>query len=137
MKHLAILSIIALAACQEIPTAAVQPASPAAWRDPRMQPDGTCRAQLIAPSWVDSLVPAGSRCPVPHDSMRRHADGSRHDSTYPAVNVYTTWRTADDSCNPRAWAISDVQHFVGCLKAPPRYLYDTAGRMSPVMTWGL
>jgi hypothetical protein len=59
------------------------------------------------------------------------------ESRYAPVSAYMTWETNDGDCEPRAWAISNVVSHAACLKAPPRYLYDTAGRMAPVQMWGM
>ena len=126
---LALLGLLALAACQENAPTAAPP-------DPRMQPDGTCRANMIHPSLVSEYIPYGARCQVPRDSMRPHRDGSLHDSTYGAGVAYQTWTTSDGNCEPRAWAIDNMVNQAACLKDPPRWMYDTAYKMPAILTWG-
>lgn len=141
MKLIAIVILaLTLAACQDA-TSSV-PAGPTTpqmvtRKAATMLPNGTCAARLIADSLISAYVDTSMTCFVPADSMRRHADGSMHSDRYAPVGAYMTWETNDGNCEPRAWAISNVVSHAACLKAPPRYLYDTAGRMAPVMTWGM
>lgn len=128
------LTILALlAACQESSPTAV----PA---DPRMQPDGTCRANLIHPSLVAEYVPYGSFCPVPAELRTPHKDGSLPAAQYGAGVAFQTWETDDGDCEPRAAHVSNVVAHAACLKPAVlevhRWLFDTAYVMPDTMSWG-
>lgn len=136
-----ILSLIALAGCQEATSSTPQagPTTPqmVTRKAATMLPNGSCAARLVHDSWVSAYVDTSMVCFVPADSIRPHADGSTHATKYAPVTAYMTWETNDGNCEPRAWAISNVVSHAACLKNPPRHLYDTAGRMAPVQTWGM
>ena len=140
-KYIAILLALSLAACQDATGSGAQPEPTTPQMVTRkaatMLPNGTCGSRLIHDSLISAYVDTSMVCMVPADSMRPHADGSNHSNRYAPVTAYTTWETNDGKCEPRAWAISNVVHHAACLKDPPRYLYDTAGRMAPVMTCGM
>lgn len=119
---LALLGLLALAACQENNPAAAP-------SDPRMQPDGTCRANLIHPTLVESYVPYGSFCPVPAELRTPHKDGSLPAAQYGAGVAYQTWETDYGDCEPRAAHVSNVVAHAACLRpevlAVHRWLYES------------
>lgn len=135
------LAIIILAGCQNATSSAPQagPTTPqmVTRKAATMLPNGFCAARMVHDSLISAYVDTSMVCMVPVDSIKPHKDGSAHATKYAPVTAYTTWETNDGNCEPRAWAISNVVHHAACLKAPPRYLYDTAGRMAPVQTWGM
>lgn len=146
MRHPIALAIIALAGCQDATSSqdaapAITPAAVTAPADHRMQPDGTCRGNLIHDSLVETYVPYGSYCPVPQDLRTPHADGSLPADRYGAGVAYSTWTTNDGNCEPRAWAIANVVNVAACLKRPVlernRWMFDTAHKMpTNNLTWG-
>ena len=147
MKKIAIITLIALAGCQDATSSqdaapSHAPAAVAANPDHRMQPDGTCKATLIHDSLVEKYVPYGSYCRVPDSLRTPHKDGSLPDSVHGAGVAYQTWTTNDGNCETRAWAIDNVVNVSACLKPRHlrlyRWLFDTAYKMPrDSLTWGM